>query len=109
MESCRQCAPVERCWIRTVVQGFGRTLHDLLVVSLMGLRRLEYMRVVVVRHLEVLLGRISDWGCARRNSTVSTYLKIGLLYIGLNILRYPLHVLLVRDHVRFQLMLGQVH
>ena len=75
----------------------------------MGLRRLEYMRVVVIRHLEVLLGRIRDWGCARRNSTVSTYLKIGLLYIGLDILRYPLHVLLVRDHVRFQLMLGQVH
>ena len=109
MESCRQCAPVERCWIRTVVQGFGRTLHDLLVVSLVGLRCLEYVRIVVIRHLEVLLGRISDWGCTRRNSTVSTYLEIGLLYIGLDILRYPLHVLLVRDHVRFQLMLGQVH
>ena len=57
------------------------------------------MRIAVIRHLEVLLGRIRDWGCVCRNSTVSVYLEIGLLYIGLNILRYPLHVLLVRDHV----------
>ena len=75
----------------------------------MGLGRLEYVWVTEIRHLEVLLGSKCHWRRICRNSTVSIHLKVGLLYIWWKILRYPLHVLLVRDHVWLHLVLGQEH
>ena len=70
--------------------------------------RLEDVRIGVIRHLEVLLCRISYRRGVCRKSPVCVNLKIGLLYIGSDILRYSLHVLLAGCHLRLKLVLGQV-